>query len=161
MSSYGAKGTRTPNHRLQRTAAEPERSLAWRRAAMAEINGAVHELIGKGQTQRGHFYISRQRGHFYISRNARRSRKSFSCLKRGQLCSTRERVGQGNGATLGLVCSYKERNAASPRFATEGRKMEKISGSRDIDLRRPERDLHDETSADGEEVVRRRQGRGG
>jgi hypothetical protein len=24
MSSYGAKGTRTPNNRLQRTAAEPE-----------------------------------------------------------------------------------------------------------------------------------------
>jgi hypothetical protein len=115
MSSYGAKGTRTPNHRLQRTAAEPERSLAWRRAAMAEINGAVHELIGKGQTQRGHFYISPQRGHFYISRNARRSRKSFSCLKRGHLCSTRERVGLGNGATLGLVCSYTMREMQPPR----------------------------------------------
>jgi hypothetical protein len=37
MSSYGAKGTRTPDNRLQRTAAEPERSLAWRRAAMAEL----------------------------------------------------------------------------------------------------------------------------
>jgi hypothetical protein len=45
MSSYGAKGTRTPNNRLQRTAAEPERSLAWRTAAMAELNDAVHELI--------------------------------------------------------------------------------------------------------------------
>jgi hypothetical protein len=39
--------------------------------------------------------------------------------------------------------------------------MEKISGSRDIDLRRPEQDLQVETQADGEEVVRRRQGRGG
>ena len=73
---------------------------------MAEINGAVHELIGKGQTQRG---------HFYISRNARRSRKSFSCLKRGHLCSTRERVGLGNGATLGLVCSYTMREMQPPR----------------------------------------------
>ena len=45
MSSYGAKGTRTPNHRLQRTAAEPERCLAWRRAAMSELNDAVHGLI--------------------------------------------------------------------------------------------------------------------
>ena len=45
MSSYGAKGTRTPNNRLQRTAAKPERSLAWRRAAVAELNDAYHELI--------------------------------------------------------------------------------------------------------------------
>jgi hypothetical protein len=45
MSSYGAKGTPTPNNRLQRTAAEPERSLVWRRAAMAELIDAVHELI--------------------------------------------------------------------------------------------------------------------
>jgi hypothetical protein len=45
MSSYGTKGTRTPNNRFQRTAAEPERSLAWRRAAVAELNDAVHELI--------------------------------------------------------------------------------------------------------------------
>ena len=35
MSSYGAKGARTPDNRLQRAAPEPEHSLAWRRAAMA------------------------------------------------------------------------------------------------------------------------------
>jgi predicted methyltransferase MtxX (methanogen marker protein 4) len=39
--------------------------------------------------------------------------------------------------------------------------MEKIPGSRSIDLGRPKRDLRDETLADGEEVVGRRQGRGG
>ena len=41
MSSYGAKGTRTRNNGLQRTGAVPERSLVWRRAAMAELNDAV------------------------------------------------------------------------------------------------------------------------
>ncbi len=50
MSSYGAKGTRTPNTGCSglsaaRPANEPERSLAWRRAAMGELNDAVHELI--------------------------------------------------------------------------------------------------------------------